>query len=470
MQHYEELSNLHKYMRKAINTKLTQVLLKQKAKQNDALKSSIEHYLEKEYANIDDALFHSVVKNTRLWNSEIRRIIDHKLEILNLHRAVHQGHNKSACSLSGIAKTTTTYEHTAGKQKQSSPKAKLSRKMAPPVFDMKQATAIVPVYDGAPDDLDAFIDAINLLAELTAAENMATAVKFVKIRLTKKARLGLPNNLATLQEIADDLKRRCQRQESPDTVIAKLNQVRIKSSAMEFCEEVENLTLKLKSIYMEQQVPENVANTMATKVGLESLINGIPSNDTKLILKAGTFTDIKQAILKVNQYTDRNAQVLIANTSRQNSNREYNNYNANRNNAYRGGYRSPQTNNYQRGRNNNFRGNGGQRYHNNNNTPMNFQNSNNQHYARQHFNGNRQQRGSYANRQYQQPRRVYTGAATPLLAEPQACLSTGMQQNLMSQAYLTNSPSAMGNQPALAQYPLNNIFLGQIPCPPQHMQ
>ena len=71
-----------------------------------------------------------------------------------------------------------------------------------PAFDMKQATAFVPVYDGALDDLDAFLDASNLLSEVTAANHTATAVKFFKTRLTKRARLGLPNNLATLQEVA----------------------------------------------------------------------------------------------------------------------------------------------------------------------------------------------------------------------------------------------------------------------------
>lgn len=108
--------------------------------------------------------------------------------------------------MGGISKTTTAYEHTLKTNKSTLNSTKII-KMAP--FDMKQATAIVPMYDGTPDDLYAFIDAINLLAELTAVENTATAVKLVKTRLTKKARLGLPNNLADLADIANDLKTRC---------------------------------------------------------------------------------------------------------------------------------------------------------------------------------------------------------------------------------------------------------------------
>lgn len=34
-------------------------------------------------------------------------------------------------------------------------------------FDIKQATAIVETYDGRADNLDAFVDAANLLKEFT---------------------------------------------------------------------------------------------------------------------------------------------------------------------------------------------------------------------------------------------------------------------------------------------------------------
>lgn len=70
-----------------------------------------------------------------------------------------------------------------------------------------------------------------------------------------------------------------------------------------------------KSLYMEQKIPKEVANSMATKAWLESLINGIPSNETKAILKAGNFTNIQEAILEVNEnVSSQNAQVLFTNS------------------------------------------------------------------------------------------------------------------------------------------------------------
>ncbi|XP_055597534.1 uncharacterized protein LOC129747381 [Uranotaenia lowii] len=51
-------------------------------------------------------------------------------------------------------------------------------------FDLKMATALVQPYDGSPVGLDAFVDSVNLLAELTITPaHIIIAVKFVKLRL-----------------------------------------------------------------------------------------------------------------------------------------------------------------------------------------------------------------------------------------------------------------------------------------------
>lgn len=107
------------------------------------------------------------------------------------------------------------------------------------------------MYDGSADALESFTDALNLLSELTPESQVQTAVRFMKTRLTKKTKLEL--SLATIQAIIDDLKARCKSQEKPESLIAKLRQVR-KPSTTEFCDEIESLTLKLKSLFMEQKI------------------------------------------------------------------------------------------------------------------------------------------------------------------------------------------------------------------------
>ena len=65
--------------------------------------------------------------------------------------------------------------------------------------DIKLGTTLVQMYDGAPENLDAFVDAVNLFydtvendfAASTAAQQAAakvTVVRFVKSRLTGVAR------------------------------------------------------------------------------------------------------------------------------------------------------------------------------------------------------------------------------------------------------------------------------------------
>lgn len=64
-------------------------------------------------------------------------------------------------------------------------------------FDIKTATALVQPYGGSADGLEAFIDAKNLLAEIIDANQIPTTVKFLKTRLTGKARLELSTNTNT---------------------------------------------------------------------------------------------------------------------------------------------------------------------------------------------------------------------------------------------------------------------------------
>lgn len=55
-----------------------------------------------------------------------------------------------------------------------------------------------------------------------------------------------------------------------ESVIAKLKSVKVKENMETFCSEIETLTNKLQSIYVGQQIPEQVASKMATKVGVDA--------------------------------------------------------------------------------------------------------------------------------------------------------------------------------------------------------
>lgn len=97
----------------------------------------------------------------------------------------------------------------------------VKQKMA--AFDIKQATAIVQVYNGSTEHLDAFVDSPTLLAELTAAGRVQTALKCLRTRLTAQVRIGRNSNHNTSHDLIEDVKSRCEAKTSPE---AKINAVK----------------------------------------------------------------------------------------------------------------------------------------------------------------------------------------------------------------------------------------------------
>lgn len=256
-------------------------------------------------------------------------------------------------------------------------------------FDIKTATAIVQTYDGCAENLYAFVDAANLLKELTKPEHVAMAIKFLRTRLTGKARQGLPENIITIGALIADVKTRCADTITPQSILAKLKVSSQKGDVGKFCAEVESLSMQLQSVYISQMIPGDVAKSMATKAGIDTLINGIKNTETKIILKAGTFPSVKEAVQKINenltQETNNSNQILHMNSQRY-TNRDRQNYNNQRGN-YRGRYMNSYRNNYNRNSNNNR--NYGNRQYSNNYERNNDQNRFNSRNRYQNNNSNR---------------------------------------------------------------------------------
>lgn len=305
-------------------------------------------------------------------------------------------------------------------------------------FEIKEATALVQTYDGSADGLAAFVDSVNLLAELTPADQVPTAIKFLKTRLTGKARLGLPEAINTIDALAQDVKRRCASKITPENITAKLKAVRQKGSAETFCEEVDSLTTKLKAVYIQSDIPEPVANNMATKAGVETLVNGTNSQETKIILKAGTFTDIKDAIQKVLENTNSSATQVLSINARGN------NYHQDQNQRFR--------NNRGNRRFSNNRGH--HQYSQNFRNPQHQQSQSNQHPRYGGYQNNRGRRG----RSNFQSGRIYAASAQP--QQVQLTMPTNVPMAIMGNQQQGMMMPTASNPMLFAQ---NNMpFLGQL--------
>lgn len=324
-------------------------------------------------------------------------------------------------------------------------------------FDIKTATALVQPYDGSAEGLDAFLDATSLLEEITANNMVPRAIKFLKTRLTGKARLGLPENLNTIDELAQNVKQRCASKITPDNVVAKLRAVKQKGSVENFCDEVDTLTNKLKAVYIEQGIPVQLANSMATKTGVETLINGTNSQDNKIILKAGTFNDIKDATQKMLENSNNNnqhAQVLSFNTRDANTHSNQGQHSRN----YRGNYRNQSSSNrdsnyYPRNYSNNrFRGGRPQQHRSQFNQSQFNQPPQRRYYG---YNNNRFQRG----RSNFNTRNIFTASAQEQAMQVPMPFNTPMAVvGNQQQGMLTMPPGGPVMQPGGSMQ--NNAFLG----------
>lgn len=220
----------------------------------------------------------------------------------------------------------------------------------------------------------------------------------------------------------------------------------------EFCKEVEKLTQQLAATYIDETIPTDKAMQMATKSGIESLINGIDHADSKLILRAGTFTKINEAIQKLQEnYSEERqkssmAQMFYTKNNHNQRGRGRGGFNGDRRN-FSSGHRSF-SRNHDQPRFQNFRGNYSQGH-----SYGQGQNFRGQNFRGQNFRGQwNRGRGRY------ETRSTYFMQPIPQAIQPvfQQLPPVGYQQNQQQPVY-QQPQSTYQQQQQPAQ---NNTFLG----------
>lgn len=175
------------------------------------------------------------------------------------------------------------------------------------VFDAKLAASILTPFDGDSEKLSAFIDGVKFLQTVITKEHHSTLKLFLMTRISGKARDALPNDNVnrTIDQVVELIKNSCESKATPEQVIAKLKAIKRGLPKQQYCQEIESLCNKLTNTYVRENVPHDTAKRLSTKVGLDALINIVPNDNAKIVLQAGTYTTIEQAIQKVNELPDR---------------------------------------------------------------------------------------------------------------------------------------------------------------------
>lgn len=233
---------------------------------------------------------------------------------------------------------------------------------------IKITSQLIPQYDGSVDKLPSVLAALAALNTLITDANRVAAIQVVLSRLDGRARVAVGDNPATIDDIKNRLKEKCETKLHPETVVAKLNATKQTGSIGQFAHQIETLTLDLEKCYLAENIPIDAAANLATRAGVKALTAGIRNTESKMILKAGQFNSLASAIAKaienepVTENGQGTSQVLYAKRgSFQSRGRGNNHYSRGRGNFNgRPNYRRNFQNNYNHGQQNTSynRGNG----------------------------------------------------------------------------------------------------------------
>lgn len=151
-------------------------------------------------------------------------------------------------------------------------------------------------FDGSPDRLLSFIDALSLL-QLNSTGNEDNAVAYVKTRLVGKAR-DLITDQNSLPDIISKLRTGIKTEDS-QYVEAQLYSIKQNGRELtKFAAEMDSLSSRLKRAYINEGIPAEVAEKFTTKNVVKALIKNSNSDRVKIIMEASVFPSGNDAIAK----------------------------------------------------------------------------------------------------------------------------------------------------------------------------
>lgn len=243
------------------------------------------------------------------------------------------------------------------------------------------AARLIPEFDGKPENLQSFIDALRLVDSVKETHE-AVAVNVVKTKLKGTAR-NLISDETTINGVIATLTASV-KGESVEVISAKLLNVRQGGkNANSYASEIESLTKSLESAYITDGVSHQLAQKYSTQAAVKAITKNATNERVKLIMESGTFSDMNEVTAKfVNSCTEAYGQqgaILFTNSGQGIRRRPQNRGRNNRRswNGNNSGYNNSNGN----GRNNNNNGN--------NNGRNNYNGNNNRGRNRSNYNANR---------------------------------------------------------------------------------
>lgn len=247
-----------------------------------------------------------------------------------------------------------------------------------PIEFINTATKLLPEFDGKIENLSKFINAIDLLETIKEThENIA--ISLIKTKLTHSA-----STLITTESTIEAIKSKLVasvKYESPQSISARLNTVKQNNkSDSDFAKEIETLSLQLEQAFIADGLTPALAKSYSTQHAVKTIKTNAKSEEVKLLMRAGQFPTVGDAITKFLELGSESSGTLQVNyiNKFRNSNVRYR---GRGNRSYRG-QRSSSNRNYNTRRNGSHSDN-----RDNNNRNRNYGHNTN-YRGRRHNNGN----------------------------------------------------------------------------------
>lgn len=167
-------------------------------------------------------------------------------------------------------------------------------------FDIKMATALVAPYSGKEEETESFIDALDLLNVLTEEGDRSTMIRFIKTRITGRAKLSITPDLQTLDAIKAKLRQKFSMKLSSDAILAQLKATQQGSKKLtDYISQIENLTAQLTRAFISENVASGeTAENLAEKFARQALVDNVANPETSLILRASNYTKLSDIAAK----------------------------------------------------------------------------------------------------------------------------------------------------------------------------
>lgn len=161
---------------------------------------------------------------------------------------------------------------------------------------LKLASSILPEFDGTSEELQRFVDAIDLVDKFSE-NHMVIAVAITKTKLKSTAR-NFVSNEETLIAIRNILKK-CIKPESTALIISKIkNLEQFNKTPNEYIRELEILSTSLKRAYIVEGLSVDLAEEYTTDRIVEVIKSKSINVRVKLVMEAGNFKTVSEAYTK----------------------------------------------------------------------------------------------------------------------------------------------------------------------------